>query len=349
MANKIIGTDGNNQLLGTSGDDIMKGLGGADYLYGAGGADRLIGGKGDDALDGSDGDGLSDTLLGGGGDDRIGGGSGDRLDGGVGEDFFSLFLQNATSGFKLDLTGLTKGGTLVLKDGTVVKNMESGQMTLGSGADKVTIGDAHVAVYAGAGDDTLIGGALGDTLGAGMGDDSVNGGNGSDWVSYQGAGSAVHVDLAIQGEAQDTGGGGMDTLVSIENLQGSGNDDTLIGDGHANSIQGSAGADTMTGGGGADTFVFASAGESYAVAADQITDLTNSDIVDVHGIDADTSTLGNQDFTIVASFTHHAGQAILWLDGDGNTRFEMDTNGDGSADEGIIFQGDHRDFHNFVL
>jgi Ca2+-binding RTX toxin-like protein len=350
MANKIIGTSGNDQLLGTSGEnDVMKGLDGNDYLYGRGGADRLIGGKGDDIVDGADGDLLADTLLGGGGDDRINGGAGDRLDGGAGSDFFGLYLQGATSAFKLDLTGLTKGGTLHLKDGTTVIGMESGQMTLGSGADKISIGNAKVAVYAGGGDDSLTGGAGGDTLGAGAGDDLINGGKGSDWVSYQGVSGAVHVDLTIQGEAQDTGEfGGMDTLISIENLQGSANDDVLTGDGHANRIDSWNGADTLTGGGGADTFVFNFAGQSQAFSPVTITDLGDDDTIDVHGIDADRTTDGNQDFTVVAHFNGHAGQLIVFKNGD-DTVIQMDTNGDGSADEGIVVLGDHADFTNFVL
>jgi Ca2+-binding RTX toxin-like protein len=349
MANKIIGTSGNDQILGTSGNDVMKGLDGNDYIYGGGGADRLIGGQGDDILDGADGDTLSDTLLGGAGDDRLGGGSGDRLDGGAGEDFFAIFLGGTTKGLKLDLDGLTKGGTLHLKDGTFVTGMESGQMSLGSGNDKISVGDAHVAVYGGGGDDTLTGGDGADTLGAGPGDDRVDGGKGSDWVSYQGVSGAVHVDLTIQGEAQDTGEfGGSDVLVSIENLQGSGNDDVLIGDSHANRIDSWAGADTLTGGGGADTFVFNYAGQSQAFSPVTITDIGDDDTIDLSGIDADSTTAGNQAFTQVAHFNGHAGQLIVFKNGS-DTWVQMDTNGDGSADEGIVLNGDHTGFENFVL
>ena len=348
---KITGDGGNNQLLGTSGDDIIKGLAGNDYLYGgSGGADKLIGGAGDDAIDGASSDGLVDTLLGGAGNDRISGSAKDLLDGGTGVDFFSLDLAGTTKVLKLDLTGLTKHGSLELADGTSVTGFESGSIFFGSGNDQIQTGGADVHLFGGDGDDKLTGGKIADLLNGGDGDDTVDGGKGSDTVSYSGTfGGAVHVDLSLQGEAQDTGAAGMDVLISIENLTGSGNDDTLLGDSHDNSIAGGGGTDTMTGGGGADTFVFAFAGESYAVAADVITDLSNDDTIDVHGEDADTTTAGDQDFTIVDHFTHHAGQAIIRLDGDGNTRFEMDTNGDGSADEGIIIQGDHLGFDNLVL
>lgn len=348
MANKIIGTSGNDQLLGTSGNDVMKGLDGNDYLYGNGGADRLIGGKGDDILDGADGDNLADTLLGGAGDDRLGGGSGDRLDGGAGEDFFALYLGTTTKALKLDLTGLTKGGTLHLKDGTLVTNAESGKIYLGTAADKVSVGDADVAVYGGGGDDTLTGGDGADTLGAGTGDDHVDGGKGSDWVSYQGVFANLHIDLSIQGEAQDTGGAGMDTLISIENVQGSGGDDTLIGDSHANKFDSYSGADTITGGGGADTFIFTYAGQSQAFSPVTITDIGNDDTIDVSGIDADSTTAGDQAFHMVDHFGHHAGELIVFKSGS-DTVVQMDTNGDGSADEGIVLNGDHAGFTNFVL
>lgn len=351
MANKIIGTEDSDQLIGTTDNEVFKGLDGDDVIFGGGGADRLVGGKGNDGLDGADADMAADTMLGGGGDDRINGGYGDRLDGGAGQDFFGLYLQNMGVDFKLDLTGLTKGGTLKLKnDGGVVTGMESGEIYLGNGTDKVTVGDAHVAVFGGGNNDTLIGGNGSDTLGGGWGNDIVNGGKGSDWVSYQDVSGAVHVDLGIQGEAQDTGAfGGSDTLTSIENVQGSAYDDVLIGNSGANKFDSYSGVDTLTGGGGADTFVFTYAGQSPNVSPVVITDLSNDDTIDLHGIDADSGQDGDQDFTFVAQFTGHAGEARMFLDTGGNTRVQLDTNGDGAADDCIIMQGDHTDFENFVL
>jgi Ca2+-binding RTX toxin-like protein len=346
---KFIGANGDDILTGEESDDVLKGLDGNDFIFGGYGADRLIGGKGDDGLDGADGDAAHDTMLGGGGDDRINGDSGDRLDGGAGVDWFGLYLQPGNTPVKLDLTGLTKGGTLHMKDGTVVTGMEAGEIRLGMGDDKIVVGDAHVAVYGGIGSDTLIGGNGSDTLGAGSGHDLVNGGKGSDWVSYDSIyAGPVHVDLNIQGEAQDTVWGNMDTLISIENVQGGFGDDTLIGDNRANKLDSYSGEDTLTGGGGADTFVFTYAGQSQAFSPVTITDLSNEDIIDLHGIDADSETDGNQDFNLVAHFNGHAGQVIVFKSGD-NTLIQMDTNGDGSADDTILALGNHADFDNFVL
>ena len=60
------------------------------------------------------------------------------------------------------------------------------------------------------------------------------------------------VNLNLTGP-QNTGGGGKDTLVSIENLYGSPYNDVLTGDAHDNMIVGGAGNDTLYGGGGNDT------------------------------------------------------------------------------------------------
>ncbi|WP_380785610.1 pre-peptidase C-terminal domain-containing protein [Sphingomonas sp. R86521] len=82
--------------------------------------------------------------------------------------------------------------------------------------------------------------------------DTVDGGAGIDTASYASATSAVNVSLLITGN-QDTGGGGLDRLVSIENLSGSSFGDTLTGDANANVLSGGLGNDTLNGGFGADT------------------------------------------------------------------------------------------------
>jgi Ca2+-binding RTX toxin-like protein len=55
--------------------------------------------------------------------------------------------------------------------------------------------------------------------------------------------------------AQDTGGGGVDTLSSIENLIGSDFDDRLTGGDAANVLRGLAGNDTLLGGDGDDILI----------------------------------------------------------------------------------------------
>ena len=73
----------------------------------------------------------------------------------------------------------------------------------------------------------------------------LNGGNGVDKVTYASVTSGVQVDLGFSGP-QSTGGGGIDTLLSIENLEGTQYPDTLSGNDGANQIIGLGGADTIT-------------------------------------------------------------------------------------------------------
>lgn len=87
------------------------------------------------------------------------------------------------------------------------------------------------------------------------GNDSFPGTAGTvDSVSYASATSAVSVNLAVS-TAQATGGSGADTLISIENLIGSGFDDRLAGNADANVLNGGAGNDMLLAGGGNDTLI----------------------------------------------------------------------------------------------
>ncbi|WP_158637945.1 M10 family metallopeptidase C-terminal domain-containing protein [Sphingomonas ginsenosidivorax] len=81
--------------------------------------------------------------------------------------------------------------------------------------------------------------------------DTLDGGVGIDTASYASATSAVNVSLLIAGN-QNTGGGGLDSLTSIENLSGSSFGDTLTGDAGANVLTGGFGNDTLNGGDGND-------------------------------------------------------------------------------------------------
>ena len=93
------------------------------------------------------------------------------------------------------------------------------------------------------GNDSLFGGIGSDKLTGGLGDDLLDGGANADTASYEfapvsGNGVGVTVSLLVQGIAQNTVFMGFDTLVSIENITGSRNDDKLTGDASANVISG---------------------------------------------------------------------------------------------------------------
>lgn len=220
--------------------ESAKGGDGDDILYGDDNPNILNGGAGDDRLFGRGG---NDTLWGAGGNDYI--------DGGPGND--TADYRFAAGGIVVNL-GATSGPQAT-NDG------DGGQDTLvsieyisGSQFDDVIVGDAGDNQLLGnGGNDTIRGGAGNDRLNGGDGDDLLDGGPGNDTAIYSGAAAAVSVDLAMAGP-QDTGGGGRDTLISIENLTGSAFNDTLFGDAAANVLAGGAGDDYLNGRGGLDSY-----------------------------------------------------------------------------------------------
>lgn len=222
-ADTLRGDNGANTIYGDSGishvanqGDIIDGRGGDDFLYGEGGNDVINGGDGNDYMDG-----------------------GNNSDGSSGSD--TLTYADATSGITMNLS------------------LTTAQATGGSGTDTVLnfeniIGSAFADALGGtAGNNSLQGGDGNDWLNGWSGDDTVDGGSGSDTATYQNATSAVNVNLSVQGVAQNTGGDGIDTLISIENLAGSTFSDILRGDGNANTIYGLAGDDTILALNGNDT------------------------------------------------------------------------------------------------
>ena len=123
----------------------------------------------------------------------------------------------------------------------------------------LTGGAAADILLGGGGSDRLSGGDGNDILGGGGGDDLITGGAGVDTATYADAVAGVKVSLVIAA-AQNTLGAGKDTLSGIENLTGSGFDDTLTGNAADNVIEGGGGNDKLTGGAGNDT-------ASYEMAA----------------------------------------------------------------------------------
>jgi Ca2+-binding RTX toxin-like protein len=156
----------------------------------------------------------------------------------------------------------------------------------GGGDDVVCGGAGDDDLYGGEGDDTLLGGAGNDLLWlrgyefptdtvqeayGGPGDDYFNsspddekfvGGRGRDQVTfnfscrecgviYDDPWVGVRVDLRLT-EPQDTGGRGVDQLIGIEELSGTGSDDVLLGDGEKNYLDGFYGDDVVNGRRGAD-------------------------------------------------------------------------------------------------
>ena len=121
---------------------------------------------------------------------------------------------------------------------------------------------------------------------AAAGGDVLNGGGGIDTASYAGAASGVLADL--DNATANTGEAAGDSYINVENIIGTGHDDTLRGNADANAITGDdgddglfgrAGDDWLNGGSGGDT-LHGSGGTdtaSYAGAASGvIADLDNA-------------------------------------------------------------------------
>ena len=236
----ISGTAIHTQIVDTrTGAITTLGSGSDDRIAGTNFNDSIDGGAGNDVLFGGDG---ADTLSGGADDDTLSGGAiADVLDGGTGNDTASY--DGAVAGVDADLsqpgqnTGDAAGDTY-----TSIENLTGTSFDDGLGGD--------------AGDNVLRGIAGDDRLAGGLGDDTLDGGEGADTADYRaGATSGVTIDLAIAG-AQNTGGAGTDTLVSIENLWGTSFSDTLSGDSGDNVIRGLGGADTLDGRAGLDTLSY---------------------------------------------------------------------------------------------
>jgi len=295
----LIGSEFGDHLsaLVSSSGSSFSGLGGADVLNGSNGSDTLDGGAGNDTLNGGP---SSDTLIGGTGNDV--------LNGGGGIDTASYF--SASSGVRVDLGALLNGvaqrqntggagmDTLVSVENLIgsefgdhlsalVSSSGSSFSGLG-GADVLNGSNGSDTLDGGDGNDTLNGGVGNDTLIGGTGNDVLNGGGGIDTASYFSSSSGVRVDLGalLNGVAQpqNTGGAGMDTLVSVENLIGSEFGDHLSalvsssgsyfsGLGGADVLNGSNGSDTLVGGDGNDTL-------NGGVGNDTLIGGTGNDVLD---------------------------------------------------------------------
>ena len=276
----IEGSDHNDTITGDNGGNVLSGGDGNDTLNGGAGADTLDGGAGSDwasyagsnagvtidlgdsaaeaggdaqgdtltgieHTEGSDhndtltGDNGGNVLSGGGGNDVLeGGGGADTLNGGDGDDTASYAGSDAGVTIDLGDSAAEAGGDAQGDVLTGVENIE------GSDHNDTLTGDAR--------NNRINGGDGNDTLNGGAGTDRLDGGAGSDWASYAGSDAGVTIDLG-DGAPEAGGDAQNDRLTGIENIEGSGHNDTLTGDIGGNVLSGGAGDDTLEGGAGIDT------------------------------------------------------------------------------------------------
>jgi Ca2+-binding RTX toxin-like protein len=256
--------------------------------------ENLTGSDHNDILTGDAGD---NVLIGGAGDDTLTGGDGD----GDGSDTASYAA--AGSGVTVDLTLAGPQNTV----GAGIDTLAGIENLTGSDYNDTLIGDDGVNfIRGGFGDDILDGAGDSDFLDGGSGDDLLrdsdgndllDGGFGVDTVSYRDAGAAVQVDLNSVGYYQDTIGAGEDYLLNVENLTGSGHDDTLIGDSKDNVLSGGAGADTLVGGLGADTLIGGAGGD--LLYGHYIDNTDKADDIDIDASSYEGSTAVTVDLSLV--------------------------------------------------
>ncbi len=184
------------------------------------GTDTLV------SIEGIFGSAYNDSIVGAATDDVFFGNLGnDTIDGGAGFDIVGYNQVPVTTGINV--------------------NLATGVVTGGAGNDQLSnIEEVLGTAFA----DVITGSAAGNFLRGNAGNDTIDGGVGFDRAAYDRASGAVSVSLVTN---TSSGADGVDTLISIENLRGSGFADTLIGNsgnGFSNDFQGEAGNDTMDGG-----------------------------------------------------------------------------------------------------
>jgi Ca2+-binding RTX toxin-like protein len=209
--------------------------------------------------------------------------------------------------------------------------------------------------------DKLIGSAAADTVQGGDGNDLLNGAGGID-VLQGGLGNDLYLVNAA-GEADETGGGGIDTVRSavsyvlgadLENLDllggfnrnATGNNlaNRITGNTGNNVITGGLGRDIITGDAGLDRFDFNSLADSGVTAAtrDMITDFeagtngTTIDRIDVLNIDANATVAGNQAFIFGGAF---AAGHIRAIQAGADTLVQFNSDADATAEMTILLKG----------
>jgi Ca2+-binding RTX toxin-like protein len=279
--------DGNDRFDAENGEaDVFAGNGNDIGNFNGGGGGIFRGEAGDDYAIFDDTGRDNAALMGTGGDflqiERFFG----NADGGEGYDAIS-FDVSYSSRIEADLTAGTVvsfkgeagnfseqvGMTLTNFEALIATefndliegNAESEQLLGRGGNDTIRGGDGRDKLYGGDGNDTVEGGDDEDLLHGGPGNDRLDGGAGTDsasyaWVRPDGIDGALHAGNFTSVTASlvtnvTTGAFGVDTLVSIENLIGSGGNDVLVGNQFNNLLSGGAGDDTLDGGDGDDVIV----------------------------------------------------------------------------------------------
>ncbi|MFT4012878.1 MAG: calcium-binding protein [Paracoccus sp. (in: a-proteobacteria)] len=309
--------DGNDTFTGYVGNDLVDGGSGNDVLNGGAGNDSLTGGSGDDTLNGGSGD---DTFYIGGtevGRDNYNGGDGaDRIRLSSDVTTSSLLLTSAyvnsteTLDFSIyDIEGTGANDIINISGITYASSYDRIYLYDGNdtftgyvGNDLVDGGSGNDVLNGGAGNDSLTGDSGNDTLIGGAGDDRLDGGDGFDLLGYGAATGGIRVNLSLTSAQVIGGGQGTDTLLNIENVNGSRFADALTGNAAANVLNGGAGNDVLNGGAGRDTL-------NGGAGKDTLNGGAGNDVLN-GGAGIDTATFGNASGGITVDLALTARQFI---------------------------------------
>ncbi|WP_417453881.1 calcium-binding protein [Kiloniella sp.] len=255
-------TDGNDTVVGFAGDDTLEGGLGNDILHGNDGSDTYVFNKGD-GQDVIEDNGYLDN-------DRV------LIHGYTPDEVTAWRLASSMSTLVLTFNGSTdlltirhtlngdRGDTveqIVFDDGTVwtmadvltgiqIYNFGDDHIVGGSGNDVLDGGAGDDIIDGGDGEDTIIGGAGNDFMNGGFGLDNFDGGEGIDTVDFTYTNAAAVIDIGA-GTATFAHGS-VENFTSVENINGTRGNNTIIGDAQDNVIRGFAGNDTLKGGAGND-------------------------------------------------------------------------------------------------
>ncbi|MDY0328392.1 MAG: hypothetical protein RBR07_09105, partial [Arcobacteraceae bacterium] len=273
----VIGTDGNDIISGNSDVNTLIGGLGDDRIYGAGGDDTLDGGDGFDTVDYSSSSdavsvdfgitGTTQLISTSQGSDRL-----IDIEKVIGSSHADTFktnyaVNNTFDGGVADSEGgdSVDYSSLVVSDATIHKIVTTDFSTVNVNSDGVATTDTFIGIeniIGSDGNDTITGNSLDNTIEGGIGDDTLSGGSGDDYidggagsntVSYSYVSSLNGVVVDLKDETGIVATGDEDTLVSIANVIGTANADTIkmasaVGtlEGIANNIDGGNGVDTIS-------------------------------------------------------------------------------------------------------
>jgi VCBS repeat-containing protein/ELWxxDGT repeat protein len=159
------------------------------------------------------------------------------------------------------------------------------------GNDIINGGYGTDHLIGGAGDDTLNGFGGDDLLRGDAGNDTLDGGTGINTADYRYAAGGIIADLS-SGQTSDDGDGGHDTLSNIQNVTGSGHNDTITGDGAHNVLDGRGGDDILIGGGEGDVLIGGTGADQFKYNGASDSTLSHLDVIsDFNAGDGDTINL----------------------------------------------------------